>query len=363
MQKILVCHTGAWIGDMVLLTPSLRLLKHTFPESNLILLLRPLVADLMKTNPYVDRCIVDYKTESRYRSFIRLVRKIREYKFDIAVVMHPTSMRNALLPFFAQVPIRVGASYKGRDIFLSATCQNRTEKHEVKKYLNVVNTLFNDSLSSLNGFERAKSGDSIHLEYWHTDEDRQSVLNMLNNEGVTDNDRLLAVNLGTTWRTKQWSVKNFDNVINQIFERVPNIKIVLVGSSNELSLVKNMSYLDATINLIDKTDILQLGALLEMCDVCLTCDSGPMHIAAAVGTPTVSLFGPTSPERQQPYGKGHTIIEKPLDCRPCYNRTCHRQDTQFLCMQEITVEEVAEEIIAKLNKKEQYLIYDKSVSF
>ena len=104
-----------------------------------------------------------------------------------------------------------------------------------------------------------------------------------------------------------------------------------------------------TINLIGKTDILQLGALLEMCDVCLTCDSGPMHIAAAVGTPTVALFGPTAPNRHRPYGEEDTVIEKPVPCRPCYKRTCHRQDTQFLCMKEITADEVVQTLVTKLN--------------
>lgn len=348
MKKILVCHTGAWIGDMVLLTPSLRVLKQEYPEACLTLLLRPLVADLMRTNPYVDSCIVDSKTENRYQSFFKMVRIICEYKFDLAVVMHHTSFRNALIPFFARIPIRIGASFKGRDIFLTTICKNRTDLHETEKYLNVVNRLPSRNHDYPNVFDKPEFEFTTHLEYWHTDEDRQSILNILNDKGVSDSDRLLAINLGTTWRTKQWCVNNFDNVINKISERIPNIKIVLVGSLDETSLVEKLSFSNSTINLVGKTDILQLGALLEMCDVCLTCDSGPMHIAAAVGTPTVSLFGPTSPVRHQPYGRGHTIIEKPVECRPCYKRTCHRQDTEYLCMQEITVTEVTEALVEKL---------------
>ncbi len=353
MERILVCHTGAWIGDMVLLTPSLRVLKQEFPDSSLTLLLRPLVADLMRTNPYVDSCIVDSKTENRYQSFFRMVRIIREYKFDLAVVMHHTSFRNALYPFFARVPIRIGASFKGRDIFLTTVCKNRTDLHEVEKYLNVVNRLPSKNHDYSNVFDKTGCEFTTHLEFWHTDEDRQSILNILNNEGVTDNDKLLAINLGTTWRTKEWRVKDFDEVINQTYKRIPNIKIVLVGSLNETSIVEKLTFADSTINLVGKTDIFQLGALLEMCDVCLTCDSGPMHIAAAVGTPTVSLFGPTSPVRHQPYSKGHTIIEKPVECRPCYKRTCHRRDAQYLCMQEITVTEVTEALGDKLIDRKQ----------
>ena len=97
---------------MVMLTPALRALKRTYPKSDLTLLLRPRVADLMQTHPYVDTCIVDNKTEGRYRSLTSLIRQIRDKAFDVAVVLHPTSFRNALLPFLARVPIRVGS--KGR---------------------------------------------------------------------------------------------------------------------------------------------------------------------------------------------------------------------------------------------------------
>ena len=73
-----------------------------------------------------------------------------------------------------------------------------------------------------------------------------------------------------------------------------------------------------------------------------------MHIAAAVGTPTVALFGPTDPMRHRPYGSGHTVIEKPVSCRPCYKRSCHRQDTPYLCMKEIGTDEVVKAVETQL---------------
>ncbi len=348
MQKILVCHTGAWIGDMVLLTPALRALKQAYPESFLTLLLRPLVVDLMKANPYVDRCIVDTKTEGQFRSLMKLVRNIREHDFDVSVVLHPTSFRNALLSFIARIPIRIGSNYKGRGFLLTTSCPHNTDLHEVDRYLTVLHLLnINTALTS-------SSNDTIQgfsqptLEFWHTDAERQSIQKLLQNEGVTPNDRLIAVNLGTTWRTKQWDISNFAAVINQISGVASDFKIVLTGSTSEQEFVEKLLLSESTINLVGKTDILQLGALLERCEVCLTCDSGPMHIAAAVGTPTVALFGPTDPNRHQPYGTGHTVVEKSVSCRPCYKRTCYRQDTPRLCMQEISITEVVEALATKL---------------
>ena len=323
---------------MVLLTPALRALKRAYPESNLTLLLQPLVADLMETHPYVDTCIVDTKNRGRYRSLTELTRRIRRAAFDVAVVLHPTSFRNALLPFLARVPIRVGTNVNGRGMLLTASRKDDTSVHEVHRYLRVLQLLDIDT-----------SLDS--LEFWHTDTERRIIQDLLDAENVSSTDKLIALNLGTTWRTKQWDIANFAAVIQQIAHLAPDVRIVLTGSSNELALVEALPTSLPIINLIGKTSIWQLGALLERCEVCLTCDSGPMHIAAAVGTPTVALFGPTDPVRHKPYGTGHTIIEKPVECRPCYKRMCHRQDAPYRCMTEIDPAEVVKTLEIKLHQE------------
>ena len=338
MQNILVCQTGGWIGDMVLLTPALRALKHAYPESRLELLLRPRVADLMETHPYVDACLVDDKTRGRYRSIVRTVCQIRDRAFDVAVVLHPTSLRNALLPFLARVPIRVGTSVSGRGMLLTTSFKDDTTVHEVRRYLRVLQLLDVDAVSDV-------------LEFWHTDTDRQFVERLLDREGVSPQDRLIAVNLGTTWKTKQWDVTNFAEVIRQIGYLAPETRIILTGSPAEESFTEGVSASLPIVNLVGKTSILQLGALLERCEVCLTCDSGPMHIAAAVGTPTVALFGPTDPVRHRPYSSGHEVIEKSVSCRPCYKRTCQRTDVPYLCMKEISIGEVVNALEIKLHQK------------
>ncbi len=323
---------------MVLLTPALRALKRAYPESNVTLLLRPLVAELMETHPYVDTCIVDTKNRGRYRSLRELTRRIRRAAFDVAVVLHPTSFRNALVPFLARVPMRVGTNVNGRGMLLTASLMDDTSVHEVHRYLRVLQLLDIDTSPDF-------------LEFWHTGTERRIIQDLLDAENVSSTDKLIALNLGTTWRTKRWDIANFAEVIEQISHLAPDVRIVLTGSLNELALMEALPTSLPIINLVGKTSILQLGALLERCEVCLTCDSGPMHIAAAVGTPTVSLFGPTDPVRHKPYGTGHTIIEKPVECRPCYKRTCQRQDTPHLCMKEISIGEVVNALEIKLHQK------------
>ncbi len=338
-DRILVTQTGGWIGDMILLTPALRALKRACPQSRLTLLIRPLVANLMETCPYVDDVIIDTKGNGvgRIQSLFQLVHRIRRRRFDLAVVLHPTSFRNALIPFLAGVPFRVGSSVGGRGILLSQTCADDTTLHEVDRYLRVLQLInINEPVTG--------------LEFWHTDADRRAVDQILSDCNVLPEDRIIGINLGTTWGTKSWALNRFADAIAGIQDRFEGA-VVLTGSSSEVGLGKALQRLvkSNVINLIGKTTILQLGALIKRCNLYLTCDSGPMHIAAAVGTPTIALFGPTNPQRHRPYGEGHHVIEKDVSCRPCYKRQCLRADAPNLCMTEIQPSDVIERISTHFN--------------
>ena len=283
---------------MVLLTPALRALKTAYPQSHLALLIRPLVADLMATHPYIDQVMVDSKGTglSRLSSFWNLVSEIRRSNFDLAVVLHPTSFRNALIPFLADIPERIGSNISGRGMLLTQTCADRTDLHEVHRYLRVLELI---DLHESNA----------KLEFWHTDADRHAARQILASHGISPKEHLIGVNLGTTWRTKRWSLENFAAVITQVQKRL-GARILLTGSTAEIPFGEALAGIAKveTINLIGKTTLMQLGALIESCDLYLTCDSGPMHIAAAVGTPTIALFGPTSPTRHGPYGENPKLL-------------------------------------------------------
>ena len=320
---------------MVLLTPALRALKRAYPQSRMDLLLRPLVAELMADHPYVDGVIVDSKEQhrSRLKSLQQVTRAVQQAEFDLAVVLHPTSFRNALIPFLARVPVRIGANINGRGFLLTETCPNRRDCHEVHRYLRVLELLGIDTKDT-------------SLEFWHTDVDRKTVRQMLTENGIAPNERHIGVNLGTTWQTKQWEVEKFAAALTQL-ERIINVPIVLTGHTSDTALGEALQrkVKASVINLIGETTLTQLGALIENCSLYLTCDSGPMHIAAAVGTPTIALFGPTCPVRHRPYAEGHCVIEKRVPCRPCYKPKCKLKKSPNLCMTEIKPEEVVETII------------------
>ena len=176
------------------------------------------------------------------------------------------------------------------------------------------------------------------LELWPSADDEEAVRRLLEGEWVGENQVLVGINPGASpkWATKKWSPENFAKVCDAL--ALEEIRTVLVGSKAEaetgieiLKLTKSKP-----INLISKTSLTELAALMKRFKCLITSDSAPMHIAAAMKTPFVALFGPTAPMRHLPPAGKYVVITKDLRCAPCYKPIC--SDTR--CMREITVAEV-----------------------
>jgi len=330
-KRILVTQTGGWIGDMVLLTPALRALRQAYGDSHITMLVRPLVQKLMIDNPYLNELMIyDKRGEDKgILQVLHLSRRLRKLKFDLAVVLHSNSVRSVLITFLAGIPERIGTRVNGRGIFLTQSIEDRNDIHEVERYLRVLELI-------------GISNSSPNLEFWHTMEDRRKIEKILAGYGISNSDILIGINPGTTWETKQWQLERFTQVIDAILKKY-KVRVVLTGSSTEKELGDRIQELTSKefVNLIGKTNLRQLGALIERTNFYITYDSGPMHIAAAVNTPTIALFGPTSPIRHAPYGTGHIVIQKPIECSPCYERTCRRNHE---CMNAIVVEDVLQHL-------------------
>jgi lipopolysaccharide heptosyltransferase II len=343
-KRILVTQTGGWIGDMILLTPTLRALRHAYENSHITMLVRPLVQKLMIDNPYLDELMIyDKRGEDReislnkggkgivkllhprLRRDFQLSQRLRELRFDLAVVLHPNSVRSALVPYLARIPERIGSRINGRGIFLTRSINDREDIHEVERYLRVLKFI-------------GISNPNPKLEFWHTMEDRRAVERILAESGISNADILVGINPGTTWETKRWKLERFAEVIDALLKKY-KARVVLTGSPAEEPFGDRLQELTSAefVNLVGKTDLRQLGALIERMSFYITGDSGPMHIAAAVNTPTIALFGPTSPIRHAPYGAGHVVIQKQVKCSPCYERTCRKNHE---CMKAIEVKDV-----------------------
>ena len=322
-KNILIMQTGGWIGDMILLTPALRALRKQFPEARMCMLINPLVRDLMERNPYLHEIIVyDKRGDQRgIRGLRRMAEELKAKQFDTVVILHPTSVRSAILAFMAGIPERVGADLPGRGPFLTTKAKRRTSIHEVQRYLDIV--------SPITGVEH-----SGELEFWGIDRgDEEFVKHAL--AGHTG--PVVGINPFTTCPSKRWPVERFAAVADLLFRRY-GARVLLTGGPDDAGLgdeiIERMS--SEPVNLIGRTNLWQLGALIRRCDLYITCDSGPMHMSAAVNTPTAAIFGPTDPIRHGPYGEGHAVVRKDVPCSPCYERKCKTYD----CMNAVHVEDV-----------------------
>ncbi|MGQ9610236.1 MAG: lipopolysaccharide heptosyltransferase II [bacterium] len=331
INKILVMHTGGWIGDMILLTPALHAIRDQFPHANISMLVLPLVQELMERNPYIDEVIIydKHNTNKGMRQMMKIGNQLKSRQFDISVILHPNSISSIFLSHIARIPKCI----YGKNILMK-----RAKKiHEVKRYLNIVSSI-------------ANTENYDQLEFWGITEDE---INFAKNIINIQNNPIIGINISTTWHSKQWEIENFTRLIELLIKQF-DAKILLTGGKDDIALGNKVlskilakenlpEYKDGSIlNLVGITTIIQLGAIIKCCDLYITADSGPMHISAALGVPTIALFGPTDPARHGPYGKNNMVIKKDMSCSPCYKRECKMKSNA--CMKVIRPEDVFESV-------------------
>jgi lipopolysaccharide heptosyltransferase II len=175
------------------------------------------------------------------------------------------------------------------------------------------------------------------------------VSEMLISAGALVGSPLVAINAGARWATKQWPSSAFADVADQLQDE--GIRVVVIGRDAEgdpaSAVVDHMR--TSAINLVGKTSIKELIALLRRVHLLITNDSGPMHLAAAVGTPIVALFGPTDPRRTGPYGPGHLVLRSGIPCSPCFSRRCVNPKT-LECLTSISPGQVFQQALQVLRE-------------
>jgi 3-deoxy-D-manno-octulosonic-acid transferase/heptosyltransferase-1 len=157
----------------------------------------------------------------------------------------------------------------------------------------------------------------------------------------------VAVNPVAFWETKLWDEAKFAALCDRIVTEL-GLPVVFTGENPEGVIARIRSRMQApSASVAGETTLRELAALYKMASLLVTTDSGPMHLAAAVGTPVVALFGPTSPERTGPYGEGHIVIRQGLPCSPCFRKTCDTLE----CMNTIGVDEVLQAVRERLDNR------------
>jgi heptosyltransferase-2 len=330
-----------WVGDTVLSYPTVQQLKALFPKSHLAILIPSYLVDLWKTFPYVDE-IIPFQKKGGIGSIwedLNLSQSLKERNFDLAVIL-PRSFRSAFHIYMARVPIRIGYQSEGRSLFLTHRIRRTKEilhGHRVHYYRKLIEPL---------GKIESPPSPQIFLR----EEDRRWADRVLKDLGIPEGKPLIGMNPGATYGlAKCWYPDRFGELGKRLAEQWQT-KILLFGKEEERPIVHEILQHLGTkgIDLTGKTGLLQLAALLERCSLLVTNDTGTMHVATAVGTPVVALFGSTPPLTTGPWGEGHAVVRKDVPCSPCWKRIC---PTDHQCMELITVDEVEEVVDQQLRRK------------
>lgn len=326
-----------WIGDFVMATPVLSHLRKKFPEAEIVAMCRGVSGQLLEKDADVDE-VFQFKKEkwiSRHEEQRNVVKSIQQGEYDLGVLL-PNSFSSAWFFFRGNVKHRLG--YKGHKRQLLLTHPLNPPKkiksqHLVHTYQMILEPLGIDQFS-------------LPPRLYICNSEIGSAKNLVKKLGYKEGMKLVGINPGAAYGSaKCWLPDRFREVVNQLLED-PNVFILFFGDSGGAPLVEEIiqDISPRVVSLAGKTSLRALSSLISICDVLLTNDSGPMHIAAALNTPLVALFGSTSDVATGPYGS-EGVIHKHVSCSPCYLRTC---PIDFRCMKEISVDEVVNALRKKL---------------
>jgi len=359
-----------WLGDAVMTTPALLRLRERFPKAHLVLLSPLKLCDVWRQHPAIDEVIAIEAGESLFS----VGRKLREKQFDLALVL-PNSPRAALEVWLAKIPQRIGYARPWRNWFLTQAISPRPGHAQMRKrsVVKIKQLAAGNSESRTQNPEFSNSAHQVH-EYLHlaaalganpellppqlvvTQEEIEATKKKFGLEKIAR--PILGLNPGAEYGpAKRWPTLRFVAVADKIQQRTDCVWLILGGKGDVLiaNVIENgMRVLtegrSAKINLAGKTSLRELMALLKSCRVLLTNDTGPMHVAAALGTPVVVPFGSTSPELTGPGLPGdprHRLLKSDAPCAPCFLREC---PIDFRCMTGISVERVVEAVVEASNR-------------
>jgi ADP-heptose:LPS heptosyltransferase len=299
------------VGDVLFTTPAVRALRQGFPKAHLAYMVGSWSKGAIEDNPHLDQIITYNAPEhssQRLPAYVRTLScllELRHRKFDLAVIFHRASFAG-LFARLAGIPRRIGLDYGGRGRHLTRRVTFDSGKHEVDRYLDVVTAL---------GCEPAGAQTEMRV----TKENEKSARELLQAHGVKPKDRIVAVlagggeNPGTSMPTKRWAADRFARLIDEMVRRF-QVKVLLVGGPGDEEVVSTVvsQIRSQAVNLVGKTTFKQLAAVLRRCRLFIGGDSGPLHIAAAVGTPTVGIFGPSDPRLVAPRGMDEISVDEVL---------------------------------------------------
>ena len=334
MRNILLIRLSS-LGDIVLTSPAIRAVRKHFPSARISMLVASQSADLLTENPHLDE-IVQFDRRAKDKNtaeMLKLVRILRERQFDLAIDFQ-RKFRTSLLGYLSGAKCRVG--YHQPKGLLCSVRVSDSSGHAIDRYFALLHAV---------GIEARDRT----LELFLTDSDRAYARDAMEKQRVCEDRPIVGLFPGAGWKLREWMPDRFAAIGDRLV-RDFDAQVVIFGGPHERQLASNVANLmtERATSFAGNHQIRQSAALIERCNLFLTNDTGPMHIAAALHTPTVSLFGPGNHIRFQPLDSIHTTIRHDVPCNPCKQFTNRCKDN--VCMKLITVDEVWETICHRLSQ-------------
>lgn len=336
-MKIVVRGTN-WIGDAVMTIPALRELRRIFPDAHIALHTRSWAEGIFRDADFLDEIVTFDGSGSAMKNAFELGQILKKGHFDLAVLF-PNSFESALAAKLGRIPRRFGYSRQARRILLTnpiAVPEWKDNRHEVFYYLHLVAEVEKAVLSSETVMER----DPV-MELPVSQARRDRAREMLSELGIDLSKPTVALGVGSTnSRAKRWLPESYARLNDRLRNEL-EANVLLVGSKDETEVAKVVSDFCEIkpILLTGKTNLDEATAILSEIDLLVSNDMGLAHIAPAVGTKTLVIFGPTNPNMTAPFSPRSRVIREEVECSPCMLRDCpidHR------CMTRISADEVFE---------------------
>jgi len=335
----IVVRSPSWVGDAVMSVPALRELQRLLPAAHLTIAAPPGTADIFADADFVDDVIVSQP------KFLPSVRRLRTGKFDLALLFQ-NSFASALVSFAARIHFRIGYDTDRRGMLLTTAVPVpswKSERHESFYYLNLIAELERLLFRS----DKIASAEP-RFDLSVSENRKEGARQFLSEHGLSVDKPLAILCPGSVnSRAKRWPAERYAELSDRLIEA--GVNVALIGSPSELEVSRQVVNAGKRepIVLTGQTSIAEVVAIISIGNVLVTNDTGPAHIGAALGTPTLVIFGPTNPLTTYPFSANAQIIREPPDCAPCMLRDCpidHR------CMTPISSEQVFQKAISMVER-------------
>jgi len=345
--NILIVKLSA-IGDVIHTLPALNAVRKQYPDAHITWLVEEAAYGVIKGHKALDRIIVSKRKTwlkglaghsylDNIREAFSFIKELRDTKYDL-ILDFQALLKSGVLIGLARGKRKIGFG-KGmehqdhRYIFLNERIKPvAMEVHALIRGMMLLEPL---------GIQSREVVFNLPV----SDQDRNAANDLLMHCGIKTPELLVAINPMAKWETKLWDNLKFANLADRLIKQA-NADVIFTGGQEDSEAIENIiSNMKAkAANLAGKTDLKTLAALYEKASIVVSTDTGPMHLAAAIGTSVVALFGPTAPWRTGPFGPGHKIIRANLECSPCFKRQCNTID----CMKQITVDQVFDAVMSAI---------------